>query len=110
MVPGSAARAPGISSQDAIEILGDHGRLSFATFDDRAVVLENAAGRQAYRIDNPVHVQLPLVETVVGQLQGRGTCPSTGQSALRTSRVIDRVLAGYRARNAASGGVGAGVV
>jgi len=84
------------AAHDAIEILGDHGRLSFATFDDRAVVLENAAGRHEHRIDNPVHEQLPLIETVVGQLQGRGTCPSTVESALRTSRVIDTVLAGFR--------------
>lgn len=96
--------------RDEVEIVGTAGRLVFATFADAVVLLEDASGRHAWRIDDPRHVQLPLVETVVAQLQGRGTCPSSGRTALRTSRVIDQVLAGYRARNTASDGTRAGVV
>ena len=42
-------------------------------------------------------MQLPLIQTVVDALTGRGECPSTGRTALRTARVIDTLLAGYRA-------------
>jgi hypothetical protein len=44
---------------------------------------------------NPPHVQQPLIQTVVDDLLGRGTCPSTGESARRTSRVMDTVLSAY---------------
>jgi hypothetical protein len=40
-------------------------------------------------------VQQPLIQSVVDDLLGRGECPSTGESARRTSRVMDTVLAGY---------------
>jgi len=95
--------------RDLVEILGDAGRLRFATFDEAPVELEAADGTQRFAIANPRHIQLPLVETVVAQLRGQGACPSTGESAARTSRVIDTVLAGHRraaATAAARGGVG----
>ncbi len=92
-------------SIDEIAISGDRGRLVFATFGDGPLVVEDDAGRHEYHVANPLHIQLPLVTAIVAELQGRGRSPSTGKSALRTSRVIDRVLAGYRTgRNAASGG------
>lgn len=97
---------------DEVVVDGDRGRLVFPTFDGAPIVVENDAGRAEHVIDNPVHIQQPLVETVVAQLLGRGASPSTGTSAARTTRVIDRVLAGYRAgtRNAASGGPPGGLV
>lgn len=92
--------------RDEVEVVGDRGRLAFATFGDGPVVVESDGGIREFRIDDPVHVQQPLIETVVAELRGEGRCPSTGESALRTTRVIDQVLARHRAglRNAASGG------
>jgi hypothetical protein len=56
------------------------------------------------QIDNPAHVQEPLVQSVVDQLLGVGTCPSTGVSASRMSWVMDELLREYRrARQSASG-------
>jgi hypothetical protein len=40
-------------------------------------------------------VQQPLIQTVVDALLGRGACPSTAQSARRTSAVMDAALASY---------------
>jgi hypothetical protein len=45
----------------------------------------------------PEHVQQPLIQTMVDELLGRGTCPSTGESGARTSRVMDRMLETFRA-------------
>lgn len=36
---------------------------------------------------------------MVDELTGHGTSPSTGQSAIRTARVIDTILAEYREAN-----------
>jgi hypothetical protein len=41
-------------------------------------------------------VQQPLIQAVVDHLAGRGSCPSTGDSAIRTTRVMDRILAEIR--------------
>src|SRR5690606_25038932 len=87
--------------RDLVEIEGSEGRLAFASFDEVPVVLEARGRMDRWSIPNPPHIQQPLVETVVAALQGHGTCPSTGQSAARTSAVIDAILAGFR--NAASG-------
>lgn len=83
--------------RDLVEIAGDAGCLRFATFDEVPVELERADGTQRFAIDNPRHIQLPLLETLMAQLRGEGACPSTGESAVRTTRVIDTVLAGIRA-------------
>jgi hypothetical protein len=50
---------------------------------------------QEFHLPNPPHVAQPLIQTVVDDLLGRGVCPSTGETARRTSRVMDAVLAGY---------------
>ena len=55
-----------------------------------------ARGRRApIERPNPPHVAQPLIQTVVDDLLGRGRCPSTGESARRTTRVMDTVLEGY---------------
>jgi len=46
-------------------------------------------------IPHPPHVQQPLIQTVVDHLNGLGQCPSTGDSAARTTRVMDQILASY---------------
>ncbi|WP_018604500.1 Gfo/Idh/MocA family protein [Uliginosibacterium gangwonense] len=77
---------------DHCEIVGDKGRLAFATFNDFSVNLITAAGVEQFTIPNPDHVQQPLVQMVVDALLGRGECPSTGESAARTDWVIDQIL------------------
>lgn len=93
--------------RDLVEIEGERGRLRFATFDEAPVELEAAGGVQRFEIANPRHIQLPLVERLVATLRGEEACLSTGESAARTTRVIDTVLQAYRG-NAASGRAGGG--
>ena len=81
------------ANEDRVEIVGDAGRLVFATFGDSPIRLENGAGRQDFALPNPLHIQQPLIETIVAELRGRnGACPSTSVSAARTSWVMDQVL------------------
>ena len=83
---------------DNIEVIGDQGRLSFATFGDGPITLENEAGTQVFHVDNPRHIQQPLIETIVAELRGQpGACPSDAASAARTAWVMDQVLQDYRA-------------
>jgi predicted dehydrogenase len=83
----------GFGQEDATEIVGSEGRISYATFDNRPVVLITARGRQEFSFEDPPHIQQPLIQTVVDALNGAGSCPSTGESAARTSWVMDRMVA-----------------
>lgn len=85
--------------QDRIEIVGSQGRLVFACFENEPIVLHTAAGQEAFDIPNPPHIQQPLIQTIVLALNGVGECPSSGETAARTSRVMDALLAEYRARH-----------
>jgi predicted dehydrogenase len=78
--------------EDRVEIIGDRGRLVFATFGDGPVVLESAGRREDIHIDNPEHIQQPLIASIVAELTGKSLCPSTAESAARTSWVMDQVL------------------
>ncbi len=88
---------------DEVEVVGTGGSLLFSSFGQEPLRLTTAAGERLVEAPYPATVQLPLIQTVVDALLGRGECPSTGTSALRTARVVDEVLADYRA---AAGRVG----
>ena len=85
---------------DRTEIVGSRGRVSFATFDNLPVLLDTAAGAQAFDIPHPAHVHQPLIQTIVDELTGHGaaSCPSTGESGVRATRVIDELLRAYYRR------------
>jgi len=81
--------------EDLIEINGTLGRISLPTFGNDPVKLQTADGVEEFDLPNPLHIQQPLIQTIVDELLGNGTCPSTGQSGARTSRIMDAVLADY---------------
>lgn len=84
-------------NDDHVAIIGDAGRLMFSTFDDMSVLLRRDTVENVETVDHPPHVQQPLIQTIVDTLRGRGTCPSTGESGARTSRVMDALLGPYYA-------------
>ena len=58
--------------------------------------LVTVRGLDQIKAPYPETVQLPLIQTVVNALTGRGVSPSNGHTAVRTARVIDAVLSDYR--------------
>ncbi len=84
--------------RDRTEIVGTAGRITYATFDSSPIVLTTTAGTTELPIDSPPHIQQPLIQLVVNALNGVGESPSTGESALRTSRVMDQMLAAYQSK------------
>lgn len=83
---------------DCTEIVGDRGRIRFASFAEEPVCLVTAAGEQRFAIEHPPHVQQPLIQSIVDELNGVGRCPSTGESGARTTWVMDQMLRGWRSR------------
>jgi 1,5-anhydro-D-fructose reductase (1,5-anhydro-D-mannitol-forming) len=82
--------------EDRVEIGGTAGTLRFAVFGNDPIRLVTATGaEESFAAPNPKHIQEPLIRTVVDALRGKGSCPSTGETAARTSQVMDTVLAGF---------------
>jgi predicted dehydrogenase len=86
------------SNLDEVEIIGNMGRIKFSTFDFNPVVLENNFGLQEFPFEKPLHVQSYLIEKVVAALRGKGESPSTGESAARTNKVLDKMVESYYRR------------
>jgi 1,5-anhydro-D-fructose reductase (1,5-anhydro-D-mannitol-forming) len=80
---------------DTMRLTGTEGEITFPMFTSAPVRLENASGVQLFDLPYPPHVAQPLIQSIVDDLLGRGECPSTGESARRTSRVMDQALEGY---------------
>lgn len=81
---------------EEIQVIGTRGSLTFSVFDERPLQLRNHDGQRVIEAPYPATVQQPLIQSAVDQILGRGTCPSTGISALRTARVVDIILADHR--------------
>jgi predicted dehydrogenase len=83
------------SNRDILEITGSTGYLRFSTFSFEPILLQNGKEQQVFINERPEHVQYDLIEKIVGQLEGKGSSPSTGITAARTSRVMDEVVREY---------------
>ncbi len=81
------------SQIERTEIIGSKGKIVYSNFElEEPVQLVTARGTEEFHLPPPEHVQQPLIQTIVDELQGRGTCPSTGATAARTSRVMDEII------------------
>jgi predicted dehydrogenase len=83
-------------ARDALTVTLTEGAIEVPVFDEGPVRIERGAGGALERvIPHPPHVQEPLIRTVVADILGAaGACQSTGESALRTQRVMDALLSG----------------
>ena len=82
----------GYDSCDLTELVGTNGKIAYSTFEALPVRVTTAGGSTEYAHVDPPHIQQPLIQLVVDELNGMGACPSTGDSAARTSWVMDRML------------------
>ena len=82
-------------TEDSLEITGTEGRLALSVFGTDPLRVLRGGEVEEITVPHPEHVQQPLVQTVVDALRGRGSCESTGETAARTSRVLDLALGSY---------------
>ncbi len=82
-------------TEDRLEFVGTGGRLTFSCFGTDPVCLERSGKTELFAEPMPAHVQQPLIQSIVDELLGRGTCPSTGESGARTQAVMDAALEAY---------------
>lgn len=82
---------PENQSRDVTEIVGSMGRISFSFFSNTIIRIETETGTEKLDIPHPAHVHQPLVEMVVKDLRGEGSCPSTGETSIRATILMDKI-------------------
>ena len=89
------------------EIVGSKGRITFSTFPPLAppagrppvpIRIVRGGAVEEFAIADPPYVHQPLIQTIVDERNGQGRCPSNGETAARTARVVEECLAEFNAR------------
>jgi predicted dehydrogenase len=80
------------AARESLRFTGTQGHIVTPVFADGDVIVTRDGSDEVHAVRNPPHVHQPLIQTIVDELQGRRRCESTGESAARTSRVMDEVL------------------
>ena len=83
---------PDAFRKDQVEIVGEKGRVKFSIFSFAPITLVRESSRESFEVVQPEHIQMPMIRTIVRELRGTGRCPSTGETAAVTSRVMDQIL------------------
>lgn len=76
---------------DEGQIIGSKGKIIFSFFEKFHIKVLTAEGEEEYYLPYPEHVQQPLIETIVQELRGEGTCPSTGETGTRANAIMDQI-------------------
>ncbi|HYQ57453.1 MAG TPA: Gfo/Idh/MocA family oxidoreductase [Draconibacterium sp.] len=83
------------SVEDSIQIIGENGEICMSCFNHSDVIVKNQEGTRKLSFKNPQHISQYMVKQVVDELLGIGKCVSTGESAARTNRVLDKMVKNY---------------
>ncbi|MBX3007228.1 MAG: Gfo/Idh/MocA family oxidoreductase [Melioribacteraceae bacterium] len=80
---------------DRTEIIGDKGKIVYSTFDAEPIKLITKNDIHEFKIDYPKNIQHSLIKMVVDDILGIGHCPSTGDTAIRTTYVMEEMIRNY---------------
>lgn len=80
------------AQEDCIDIVGEKGMVSFSVFNYAPIRLMTSEGATSIEVENPSFVQLPLIRSVIEDLQGFGLCTCNSVSATPVNWVMDRIL------------------
>lgn len=80
------------AQEDCIDIVGEKGMVSFSVFNYAPIRLMTSEGTTSIEVENPSYVQLPLIRSVIEDLQGFGLCTCNSVSATPVNWVMDRIL------------------
>lgn len=80
---------------EAVEIVGEKGRVIFSMFANLPIRLITEAGEEQIVIEHPAHVQQPMIETVVNDLLGLGKCSCDGSTGARTSWILEQLVQSF---------------
>ena len=82
---------------DEVIIDGSNGQIRFSTFGEGKFTLINEQEKPShFHLQLPKHIQQPLIQSIVEELLGTGSCPSMGESAARTNWVMEEIVKNRR--------------
>lgn len=77
---------------DLVTIYGSKGTIVFSLFEDNPITIKSDTKNESLFIENPKHVQFPHVENLKNAFDDAFHHPSTGETALHTSWIMDKIL------------------
>lgn len=83
-------------NEDTIELVGTEGRITWSCFGRGDLTFARGTSVQTTNHPNPPHVHQPLIQSIVDELNGKGTCPSDAISGMRTCEIMDVAMKGFR--------------
>jgi predicted dehydrogenase len=87
------------SEKDEMIIIGSKGQIRLPFFGAPKLFVEKSDGpAETFEFEMPHHIQQPLIQTVIDDLLGTGSCPSTGETAIRTNWVMEEMTKNYYVR------------
>ncbi|HNW53942.1 MAG TPA: Gfo/Idh/MocA family oxidoreductase [Bacteroidales bacterium] len=77
---------------DTAVLVGSEGRITFSFFDNQDIFVEKSDGSmEKFTVPHPENIQQPLIQTIVDQMLGKGSCPSTGLTGIRASMIMEAI-------------------
>ncbi len=77
---------------DTAVLVGSKGRITFSFFDNQDIFVEKSDGSmEKFTVPHPENIQQPLIQTIVDQMLGKGSCPSTGLTGIRASMIMEAI-------------------
>lgn len=83
--------SPQAFQKDRVVVTGEKGQLEFSVFSFEPVSLRIDGKEEHFSIKPPEHIQMPMIQSIVHELNGIGACPSTGKSGALCSLVMDQI-------------------
>lgn len=85
-----------ISEKEEVTFIGSNGQIRMSFFGEPKLYLEQPGSpMETFEFEMPQHIQQLLIQTIVDDLLGKGECPSTGETAIRTNWVMEEMTKGY---------------
>lgn len=83
---------------DQVLLVAERGYLQLGIFSPETILKVDQQRKEIFAFERPEYVEQPLIQTIVNELKGKGRCPSSGENALRTWKIMDTLLADYYAQ------------
>ena len=77
---------------DSVEIIGTEGRLVFSSFAHTPLRLFQNGEEKEISYEIPENIQYYLIKQIVEELQEKGKCLSTAETAIRTNAVLEKIV------------------
>jgi len=91
--------ANAISEKEEVTFIGSKGQIHLSFFGAPKLYVERTGvAMEVFEFEIPKHIQQPLIQTIVDDLLGKGVCPSTGTTAIRTNWVMEEITKNYYAK------------